>query len=117
VAVTLFLSVDDKGVVSLWDTPEQARDAPGEAAVDLQLTEEQEQTLRQAQQQLVASRPSKPRVKLIGEDSNVFNLLGICTRALRRNGQADKAAELMERVKSCNYDGALCLMMEYCDVE
>jgi hypothetical protein len=60
----------------------------------------------------------KPKVKLIGTDSNVFNLLGKCTAALKKNGQHDRAKELTEKVfKTENYHSALVLMMEYVDVE
>ena len=59
----------------------------------------------------------KPSVKLVGEDGNVFHLLGLCQRALRGVGQPDQAKELQERVFQCaDYDAALRLMMEYCDV-
>ena len=40
----------------------------------------------------------KPEVQLIGQDGNVFNLLGICTKALKRAGQADKAKDMTERI-------------------
>ena len=60
---------------------------------------------------------AKPKVKLIGEDSNVFKLLGICSRALKNAGQADQSKEMSKRVMACeNYNVALQIMMEYCDV-
>ena len=60
----------------------------------------------------------KPTVKLTGQDGNVFNLLGVCTKALKRAGQHDQAKELQEKVfKAGSYDIALGLMMDYCDVE
>ena len=56
----------------------------------------------------------KPVVKFIGEDGNVFNLLGICQRALKNyEGAFD---ELFQRVKkSKSYSEALAIMMEYID--
>lgn len=58
----------------------------------------------------------KPVAKLIGADGNVFNLLGICSRALRRMPNAYN--ELWERVqKAKSYDEALQIMMEYVEVE
>ena len=58
----------------------------------------------------------KPKVQLVGQDGNVFNLLGICTRALKRAGQYEEAKELQKRVlASKSYDEALVLMMEYVD--
>jgi hypothetical protein len=60
----------------------------------------------------------KPRVKLVGQDGNVFNLIGICARALRKAGQADKATEMTRKCFGAgSYDNALQIMMDYCDVE
>jgi len=54
----------------------------------------------------------KPIVKFVGENGNVFNLLGICKRALKDyEGAFD---ELFQRVKkSKSYNEALVIMMEY----
>lgn len=60
----------------------------------------------------------KPRVKLVGENGNVFNLTAICSRALKNTGQADKAKEMSDKIFSCgSYNEALAIMMDYCDVE
>lgn len=60
----------------------------------------------------------KPVVKLIGEDGNIFNLLGICIRALKRNGQRDLVPEMVEKVTSSNsYEDALAVLLDYVDVE
>ena len=60
----------------------------------------------------------KPIAKVIGEDGNVFNLIGICSRALKRAGQNDKATELFKKVTSCgSYDEALCIMSDYCELQ
>ena len=62
------------------------------------------------------SDKQKPKVQLVGQDGNVFNLLAICTRALKRAGQSEKAKELQDRVTSCDsYNKALVIMMEYVD--
>ena len=62
------------------------------------------------------SNKVKPKVQLVGQDGNVFNLLGICTKALKRAGQYEEAQELQKRVfASQSYDEALVLMMEYVD--
>ena len=59
---------------------------------------------------------SKPRVSLVGQDGNVYNLLAICTNALKRSNQQDKAQELQKRVLGCgSYDEALRIMLEYVD--
>lgn len=58
----------------------------------------------------------KPEVEVIDNvDGNVFAVMGACTRALRRAGQAAKAKEMSGRVtKSKSYDEALTIMQEYC---
>jgi len=59
----------------------------------------------------------KPKVQFLGQDGNVFNLLGKCTKALKRAGMPQQAKELGEKVcKAQSYDEALQLMMQYCDV-
>lgn len=51
---------------------------------------------------------------IIGADGNVFNLIGICQRALKENGYQKEAKELGDRVTSSkSYDEALNIMMEY----
>lgn len=60
----------------------------------------------------------KPKAKLIGADGNVFNLIGIASRSLKRAGQNDKATEMSKRVmNSGSYDEALSIIMEYVEVE
>ena len=61
----------------------------------------------------------KPKAKLVGENGNVFNLMGICSRALKDAGMPDKATEMCDKIENTakSYDEALGIMMEYCDVE
>ncbi len=60
----------------------------------------------------------KPKCKLIGEDGNIFNLIGIAARSLRKAGLADKATEMSEKVmQSKSYTEALSVIMEYVEVE
>ena len=40
----------------------------------------------------------KPDCALIGEDGNIFNLMGIAARTLRENGMEDKAEEMEKRI-------------------
>lgn len=64
------------------------------------------------------NKMEKPKVQLTGKDGNVFNLLGICTKALKKVGMYQESTELTNKVFGCgSYDEALCVMMEYCDVE
>lgn len=56
----------------------------------------------------------KVKAPIIGADGNVFNLIGICSRALKEKGYREQAKELQERVTSSkSYDEALQVMMEY----
>lgn len=58
----------------------------------------------------------KPRCKLVGEDGNIFNLVGLARRALLKAGQPEKAKEMAEKVMKCdNYDAALATITEYVD--
>lgn len=60
---------------------------------------------------------NKIKVKLIGEDGNIFNLLSIVSRKLKRNGQRDEAEEMRERVfKSNSYDEALMIISDYVEI-
>ena len=60
----------------------------------------------------------KPKVKLIGQDGNVFNLIAICKKALCKNGLVVKAKEMEERIfKSKSYDDALSIMSDYLSIE
>lgn len=59
----------------------------------------------------------KPKVQLSEQNGNVFNLLSLCTLALKRCGQRDKAADLAAKVSAArSYDESLQIMMQYVDV-
>ena len=61
---------------------------------------------------------TKPRVKLVGENGNVFNLMSICSRALKDVGMKDESKEMSSKIFKCgSYHEALSIMMDYCDVE
>jgi hypothetical protein len=60
----------------------------------------------------------KPVAKLEGEDGNVFNIIGIVCKALKKAGQADKAKEFSEKAFTCDsYDAVLRLLHNYVEVE
>lgn len=60
----------------------------------------------------------KPVCKLVGSDGNIFNLLGIASRALKRVGMNDKANEMTNKVfNSGSYEEALGIILEYVDDE
>jgi len=60
----------------------------------------------------------KPTCKLIGEDGNVFNIIGRVSQALKRAGMKDKAEEFQKKAfASGSYDEVLRLCMDYVEVE
>lgn len=60
----------------------------------------------------------KPKCKLIGEDGNIFNLMGIASRTLKKAGLREEAEEMIERMQnSGSYHEALGIIMEYVEVE
>ncbi len=59
----------------------------------------------------------KPKCPLIGQDGNIFNLMGIASRTLRDNGLGDQAKEMSSRIMaSGSYDEALCIIGEYVEI-
>lgn len=40
--------------------------------------------------------PEKPHCPLVGQNGNIFNLMGIAARTLRKNGRADQAKEMTQ---------------------
>lgn len=57
----------------------------------------------------------KVKAPIIDADGNVFNLIGICQRELRRNGYNYEAFALGSRIQNNakSYDEALSIMQEY----
>lgn len=56
----------------------------------------------------------KVDAEIIGADGNVFNLIGICRKALKKDGYEKEAQEMSERVTSSkSYEEALQIMCEY----
>lgn len=59
----------------------------------------------------------KPKCALIGEDGNIFNLMGIASRTLKRNGMQEEAKEMCEKITSSeSYDQALAIISDYVEV-
>ena len=58
----------------------------------------------------------KPKARIIGADGNVFNLMGICSKALKDNGFNEESDEMIKRITSSkSYEEALGVMCEYID--
>ena len=63
------------------------------------------------------SKHSKPNCPLIGQDGNIFNLVGIASRALKKNGLSEQASEMTSKVyKSGSYEEALGIIGEYVNI-
>ena len=62
-------------------------------------------------------KKAKPDCALIGEDGNIFNLMGIASRTLKEKGMANEAKEMCERVRSSgSYYEALGVIGEYVNI-
>ena len=59
----------------------------------------------------------KPDCPLVGQDGNVFTLIGIASRTLKRNGMREEAEELQERtMASGSYGEVLNIIGEYVNI-
>lgn len=59
----------------------------------------------------------KPDCPLIGADGNIFNLVGIASKTLKKHGQSSQASAMQKRVLSSgSYDEALCIIGEYVNI-
>jgi len=59
----------------------------------------------------------KPKVKLSGEDGNVYCIIAKVRKALRNAGQTEQVEAFTAAVKAAeSYDAVLQLAMQYCDV-
>ena len=61
---------------------------------------------------------NKPVCKLIGEDGNVFNLLGKVSKVLKQNNLYEQEKEMTDRVfNSRSYNEALRIFADYVEIE
>ena len=61
---------------------------------------------------------NKPACKLTGADGNIFGLIGLASRVLKKAGMHDEATQMTGRcMQADSYDAALCIIMEYVEVE
>lgn len=78
-------------------------------------TVEQVQDTEASQEQPV---PKRPKMKLVGQDGNIFAILGRASRLLKENGQPQQAKEMSSRVyQSGDYYKALNIISEYVETE
>lgn len=94
------LAVDDMGqLVMKWDNDRSLSLIPGEGRFHF------------IQQKM------KPDCPLIGEDGNIFHLMGIASRTLKENGMAEEAKEMCSKItQSGSYDEALSVLGEYVNI-
>ena len=60
---------------------------------------------------------AKPDCPLIGEDGNIFRIMGIASEALRENGMQEQAEEMRGRIFQCqSYDSALSIIGDYVNI-
>ena len=62
----------------------------------------------------------RPLCPLLGQDGNIFHLMGIAARVLRQNGMAAEAKEMQTRIMggACHsYEEALGIISEYVETE
>ena len=59
---------------------------------------------------------SKPKCKLLGEDSNAFNIIGRVSDCLKKNGQRDMADQFRAEATKGDYDHLLATAMKYVEV-
>ena len=60
----------------------------------------------------------RPKMQLIGQDGNIFAIMGRASRLLKNAGQSDEAKEMCDRVTaSQSYSEALNIVSEYVETE
>jgi len=61
---------------------------------------------------------SKPICKLVGVDSNVFNIIGVVVKSLKKVGLVEEAKEFTKKAfNSGSYDEVLRLVEDYVEIE
>ena len=66
-----------------------------------------------------AGQQVKPDCPLIGEDGNIFNLMGIASRTLKENGMYEQAEKMRQRITGgeCHsYEEALMVIADYVNI-
>ena len=65
---------------------------------------------------IIKENTKKPKVKIIGENGNAFNLIAIVKRALIRAGLEKEAEEFVKEATSDDYNFLLATCVKYVDV-
>lgn len=71
----------------------------------------------QEQERKAVPEHVKPDCPLIGEDGNIFRLMGIASETLKENGMQEQADEMRNRIFQCqSYDSALSIIEDYVNI-
>lgn len=64
------------------------------------------------------SSNDKPKCPLIGQDGNIFNLMGIASRTLKNNGMDEQSKGMINRItkEAKSYEEAIGIITEYVEV-
>ena len=66
---------------------------------------------------VVAPESTKPDCQLIGENGNIYHLMGVASRTLRKAGQSEQATEMCEKIQSSgSYEEALNIIGDYVNI-
>lgn len=69
------------------------------------------------QERKTAPERIKPDCPLIGEDGNIFRIMGIASETLRENGMQEQAEEMRGRIFQCqSNDSALSIIGDYVNI-
>lgn len=64
------------------------------------------------------SKLDKPVVKLSGEDGNVFSIIARVSKALKKAGMKEEAAEFVAKTPTCDdYWAVVALAAKYVEIE
>ena len=62
--------------------------------------------------------PQKPQMELLGQDGNIFGIMGRASRLLKQAGMKEQSDEMISRVTACgDYNKALNIISEYVETE
>ena len=62
--------------------------------------------------------PQKPKMELLGQDGNIFGIMGRASHLLKQAGMKEQSDEMISRVTVCgDYNKALNIISEYVDTE
>lgn len=68
---------------------------------------------------VMCNKQAKPECALIGEDGNIFNLMGLASQTLRECGRKEQAEEMCKRITAgdCHsYEEALSIISDYVNI-